>query len=78
MVRHKKNETVPLTFSIQQIQEINYFRLQNSSLLVGTQLHTMLSMFKAILQVMFCKAVEELRHFCFHIFYRHKMGSFEH
>jgi len=38
----------------------------------------MLSMFKAILQVMFCKAVEYLRRFCFHVFYRHKMGFFEH
>ena len=26
----------------------------------------------------FCKAVEDLRRFCFHIFYWHKMGSFEH
>jgi len=35
-------------------------------------------MFKAIPQVMFCKAVEDLHRVCFHIFYRHKMGSFEH
>jgi hypothetical protein len=27
---------------------------------------------------MFCKAVEDLLRFCFHIFYRQKMGSFEH
>ena len=38
----------------------------------------MLPMFKATPQVMFCKAVEDLRRFCFHIFYRHKMGSFQH
>jgi len=37
---------------------------------VDTQLHMMLSLF--------CKAVEDLHCFCFHIFYRHKMGSFEH
>jgi hypothetical protein len=35
---------------------------------VDTQLHTMLPMSKAIPQVMFCKAVEGLRRFCFHIF----------
>jgi len=45
---------------------------------VGKQLHTMLQMFKAILQVMLCEAVEDIRRFCFHMFYRHKMGSFEH
>jgi len=38
----------------------------------------MLPMFKAIPQVMFCEAVENLCRFCFHMFYRHKMGSFEH
>ena len=38
----------------------------------------MLPMFKAIPQVMFCKAADDLRRFCFHIFYRHKIGSFEH
>jgi hypothetical protein len=27
---------------------------------------------------MFCKAVEDLHRFCFHIFYQQKMGSFEH
>jgi hypothetical protein len=27
---------------------------------------------------MFCKAVENLRRFCFHRFHQHKMGSFEH
>jgi hypothetical protein len=38
----------------------------------------MLPMFKKISQVMFFKAVEDLRRFCFHIFYRHKMGFVEH
>jgi hypothetical protein len=45
---------------------------------IGTQLHTMLPMFIAILQVMFCRAVEDLRRFCFHMFYQHKMGNYEH
>jgi hypothetical protein len=36
----------------------------------------MLPMFKAIPQVKFCKAVED-RRFFFHIFCRHKIGSFE-
>jgi hypothetical protein len=35
-------------------------------------------MFKAIQKVMFCKAVEDICRFCFHMFYQHKMGSFEH
>jgi hypothetical protein len=43
-----------------------------------TQLHTMLPMFKAMLQVMFCKAIKDLHCFCFYTFYWHKMGSFEH
>jgi hypothetical protein len=38
----------------------------------------MLPTFKAIPQVMFCKAVEDLLRFCFHIFYRQKISSFEH
>ena len=38
----------------------------------------MLQMFKANPQVLFCKAVAFLRRFCFHIFYRHQMVSFEH
>ena len=45
---------------------------------VDTQPHTMLPMFKAILQVLFCKAVENLHYFWFHIIYWHRVGSFEH
>jgi hypothetical protein len=32
-VWHKKNETVSVTISVSQIQQINYDRLQSSSLL---------------------------------------------
>jgi hypothetical protein len=35
-------------------------------------------MFKAIPQKTFCKAIQDLRHFCVHTFHRHKMGSFDH
>jgi hypothetical protein len=38
----------------------------------------MLRTLKAILQITFGKAVEDLRRFCFHIIYRQKMDSFEH
>jgi len=37
----------------------------------------MLPRLKAVPQVMFYKDFEDLRRFCFHIFYRHKMGFFE-
>jgi len=38
----------------------------------------MVPMFTTVPQVMVCKDVEDLHRFCFQIFYRHKMGSFEH
>lgn len=38
----------------------------------------MLRLFRAVMQIVFCKTVQELSHFCFHLFCQHKMGSFEH
>jgi len=37
----------------------------------------MLPLFRAVMQIVFCKTVQELSHFCFRLFYQHKMGSFE-
>lgn len=71
----RKDETVPV--SIKQIRKISNDRVRSRSWL-GTQSHTMLPTIKAILQVMFCKVVENLGRFCFHSIYRQKMSSFEH
>ena len=38
----------------------------------------MLPLFKAVLQIIFSKTIQELYRFCFHLFCRHKIGSFEH
>lgn len=38
----------------------------------------MLPLFRAVMKIIFCKTVQELSQFCCHLFYQHKMGSFDH
>jgi hypothetical protein len=38
----------------------------------------MLSLFKAMAQIIFCKTVQQVHRFCLHLFYQQQMGSFEH
>ena len=70
-------KTVPVT-AINKFRESTTIAFKVVPFWVDTQLQTMLPMFKAIPQFMFCKVLDYLRHFCFHTFCRHKMGSFEH
>lgn len=44
---------------------------------VKTQLHKMLPLLEAMVQITFCKIAQEFRHFYFHFFYRHERSSFE-
>jgi len=37
----------------------------------------MLPLFKAVLQIIFSKTIQELYRFCFHLFYGKKIGSYE-
>jgi len=43
-----------------------------------TQLYMMLSLFKAMAQIIFCKIVQQVHRFCLHLFYQQQKGSFEH
>jgi hypothetical protein len=38
----------------------------------------MLALFKEMVQIIFCKTIQQLHHFCLHLFYQQQMGSLEH
>jgi hypothetical protein len=44
---------------------------------IPTPLHANFSLLEAVLQVILCYAVQELRRFCFHCIYGLEPGSFE-
>jgi len=38
----------------------------------------MLSLFKAMAQIIFCKTIQQVHRFCLYLFYQQQKGSFEH
>lgn len=62
----ESNEIDSIILYIYIIQKIVSTRSQNS----------LQPLFKATMQIIFCKTVEEPSRFCFHHFYHHKMGSY--